>query len=169
MQTDRIDPILISVIANRLDSITKEMGQTMLRTSRSPIFSEARDFVTAIYDRHLRLVAQTAYIPILLAATPWAVRSIAETYADDTREGDVFILNDPYRGNNHSPDFTIAKPVHIDGELRFWAVTKGHQADTGGGGAAGYHPEARDVWDEGLRIPPPNSMSRERSVAVCGK
>ncbi len=154
MQTDRIDPILISVIANRLDSITKEMGQTMLRTSRSPIFSEARDFVTAIYDRHLRLVAQTAYIPILLAATPWAVRSMAETYADDTHEGDVFILNDPYRGNNHPPDFTIAKPVYIDGALRFWAVTKGHQADTGGGGAAGYHPEARDVWDEGLRIPP---------------
>ena len=128
MQMDRIDPILISVIANRLDSITKEMGQTMLWTSRSPIFSEARDFVTAIYDRQLRLVAQTAYIPILLAATPWAVRSIAETYADDTHEGDVFILNDPYRGNNHPPDFTIAKPVYIDGELRFWSVTKGHQA-----------------------------------------
>ena len=154
VQTDRIDPILTSVIANRLDSITKEMGQTMLRTSRSPIFSEARDFVTAIYDRQLRLVAQTAYIPVLLAATPWAVRSIAETYADDTHAGDIFILNDPYRGNNHLPDFTIAKPVHIDGELRFWSVTKGHQADTGGGGAAGYHPEARDVWDEGLRIPP---------------
>ncbi len=153
-QTDRIDPILISVIVNRLDSITKEMGQTMLRTSRSPIFSEARDFVTAIYDRQLRLVAQTAYIPVLLAATPWAVRSIAETYADDTHAGDVFILNDPYRGNNHPPDFTIAKPVYIEGELRFWSVTKGHQADTGGGGAAGYHPEARDVWDEGLRIPP---------------
>ncbi len=46
-----VDPILVSVIANRLDSITKEIGQTMMRTSRSPIFSEARDFVTAIYDR----------------------------------------------------------------------------------------------------------------------
>lgn len=151
---DKIDPILISVISNRLDSITKEMGQTMLRTSRSPIFSEARDFVTAIYDRQLRLVAQTAYIPVLLAATPWAVRSIAETYAEDTYEGDVFILNDPYHGNNHPPDFTVTKPVFISDELRFWSVTKGHQADTGGGGAAGYHPEARDVWDEGLRIPP---------------
>ena len=154
MPAERLDPILLSVIANRLDSITKEMGQTMLRTSRSPIFSEARDFVTAVYDRDLRLVAQTAYIPVLLAATPWAVRAIAETYADDTHEGDVFVLNDPYHGNNHPPDFTVAKPVFVDGVLRFWSVTKGHQADTGGGGAAGYHPEARDVWDEGLRIPP---------------
>lgn len=153
MPAERLDPILLSVIANRLDSITKEMGQTMLRTSRSPIFSEARDFVTAVYDRQIRLVAQTAYIPVLLAATPWAVRAIAEAYADDTHEGDVFILNDPYHGNNHPPDFTVAKPVFVDGVLRFWSVTKGHQADTGGGGAAGYHPEARDVWDEGLRIP----------------
>ena len=154
MHTDRIDSHPHLGDRDRLDSITKEMGQTMLRTSRSPIFSEARDFVTALYDHQLRLVAQTAYIPVLLAATPWAVRSIAETYADDTHEGDVFILNDPYRGNNHLPDFTIAKPVYIEGALRFWSVTKGHQADTGGGGAAGYHPEARDVWDEGLRIPP---------------
>ena len=52
----------------------------------------------------------------------------------DTYEGDIFILNDPYRGNNHPPDFTIAQPVFIGGELLFWSVTKGHQADTGGGG-----------------------------------
>lgn len=92
MPAARLDSILLSVIANRLDSITKEMGQTMLRTSRSPIFSEARDFVTAVYDRDLCLVAQTAYILVLLAATPWAVRAIAETYADDTYEGDLHCL-----------------------------------------------------------------------------
>jgi len=160
MNAESIGPILLSVIFNRLNSITKEMGQTMLRTSRSPIFSEARDFVTAIYDRQLRLVAQTAYIPVLLAATPWAVRSIAETYAGDIHPGDVFILNDPYRGNNHLPDFTVTRPVFVDGELCFWSVTKGHQADTGGGGAAGYHPAGRDVWDEGLRIPPAKLYER---------
>lgn len=155
-----LDPILVSVIFNRLDSITKEMGRTMLRTSRSPIFSEARDFVTALYDHQLRLVAQTAYIPILLAATPWAVRSIAETYAGDIHEGDVFILNDPYRGNNHPPDVTVTRPIFHGGELCFWAVAKGHQADIGGGGAAGYHPAARSVWEEGVRIPPAKLYER---------
>lgn len=154
MNTAKQDPILVSVICNRLDSITKEMGKTMLRTSRSPIFSEARDFVTAIFDRRLRLVAQTAYIPVLLAATPWAVRSIAESHEGDIHDGDVFALNDPYRGNNHPPDMTIARPVYWKGEIAFWAVTKGHQADVGGGGAAGYHPAARSVWDECVRIPP---------------
>ncbi|MGH7462806.1 MAG: hydantoinase B/oxoprolinase family protein, partial [Longimicrobiales bacterium] len=65
-----VDPIRVSVIDNRLDAISKEIGLTMLRTSRSPIFSEARDFVTGIFDRELRLVAQTAYIPVLMGALP---------------------------------------------------------------------------------------------------
>lgn len=154
MATINHDPILVSVISNRLDSITKEMGKTMLRTSRSPIFSEARDFVTAIFDRQLRLIAQTAYIPVLVGASPWALQSIAETFKNNINDGDVFILNDPYRGNNHPPDVTIARPVFWENEIAFWTLTKGHQADIGGGGAAGYHPEARSVWDEGVRIPP---------------
>ena len=154
MKDKNRDPILVSVISNRLDSITKEMGKTMLRTSRSPIFSEARDFVTAIFDRELRLIAQTAYIPVLVGASPWALKSIAETFENNINDGDVFILNDPYRGNNHPPDVTIARPVYWKNDIAFWALTKGHQADIGGGGAAGYHPEARSVWDEGVRIPP---------------
>ncbi|MBT8445665.1 MAG: hydantoinase B/oxoprolinase family protein, partial [Gammaproteobacteria bacterium] len=114
-----IDPIKVAVIDNRLDAISKEIGLTMLRTSRSPIFSEARDFVTGIFDKQLRLVAQTAYIPVLMGALPYALRSIAETYVDDIAENDIFILNDPYRGNNHPPDITIAKPVFYEGEIEF--------------------------------------------------
>ena len=129
-----IDPIRVSVIGSRLDAISKEIGQTMLRTSRSPIFSEARDFVTAIFDKDLRLVAQTAYIPVLMGALPYAIRSIAETFAGDVNEGDIFILNDPYRGNNHPPDINIAKPVFYKGNIEFWSICKGHHADVGGRG-----------------------------------
>jgi len=149
-----IDPIRVSVIGNRLDAISKEIGQTMLRTSRSPIFSEARDFVTGIFDRELRLVAQTAYIPVLMGALPYALKGIVDTFGEDIEEDDVFILNDPYRGNNHPPDITIAKPVFFAGEIQFWSMCKGHHADVGGGGVAGYNPGARSVWDEGIRIPP---------------
>lgn len=148
------DPFLVSVIGSRLDAISKEVGQTMLRTSRSPIFSEARDFATGIFDHRLRLLAQTAYIPVLMGALPSALHSIADTFAGDIDEGDVFILNDPYRGNNHPPDITVAKPVFTDGEIRFWVVSKGHHADVGGGGVVGYNPAARSVWEECVRIPP---------------
>jgi len=147
------DPILVSVIGNRLYAISDEIGQTMLRTSRSPIFSEARDFVTGIFDHRLRLLAQTAYIPVLMGALPSALRGIVDEFGDDIAEGDVFILNDPYRGNNHPPDITVAKPVFSDGKLRFWSVSKGHHADVGGGGVVGYNPTARTVWEECIRIP----------------
>ena len=117
-----INPIKVAVIDHRLDAISKDIGLTLLRTSRSPIFSDARDFATAIFDSEQRLVAQTAYIPVLMGALPYALRSIAETFADDIADGDVFILNDPYRGNNHPPDITIAKPVFHHGELEFWVT-----------------------------------------------
>lgn len=148
------DPILVSVIGSRLDAISREIGQTMLRTSRSPIFSEARDFVTGIFDHRLRLLAQTAYIPVLMGTLPSALAGIVDEFGDDVGEGDVFILNDPYRGNNHPPDITVARPVFFDGALRFWTVSKGHHADVGGGGVVGYNPAARSVWEECVRIPP---------------
>ncbi|MEM7540870.1 MAG: hydantoinase B/oxoprolinase family protein [Pseudomonadota bacterium] len=153
-EINAVDPIKVAVIGNRLNAISKEIGLTMLRTSRSPIFSEARDFVTGIFDAQLRLVAQSAYIPVLMMALPYALKSIARTFEGDIEEGDIFILNDPYHGNNHPPDITIAKPVFFKGEIRFWAVSKGHHADVGGGGVAGYNPGAQSVRDEGIRIPP---------------
>ncbi len=150
---NKIDPIDIAVISARLQSVCKEMGETMLRTSRSPIFSEARDFTTAVFDNNTELVAQTIYIPNIAAATPFTAHAMAERFAGDIHEGDLFVLNDPYRGNNHPPDLNIMKPVFWDDELRYWLLSKGHHADMGGGGVVGYNPEARDAWEDALRIP----------------
>ena len=151
----RVDPILLAVLTHRLDSVTQEMGQTMIRTSRSPIFSEARDCCTAIYDGQARLVAQASYIPVMVGATPWAMRAIVERFGDDMKPGDVFITNDPFKGgNNHLPDVTIVKPVFFEGRPRFFTLAKGHHASIGGGGVSGYNPKAASAWEEGLRIPP---------------
>ena len=146
--------VLATVIANRLEAITREMGAAILRSARSPIFAENRDFVTAIFDDRLRMVAQTAYIPVLLGSTPFAVQAIQDYFADDIEDGDVMILNDPFMGNNHLPDITVVRPVFFQGRPRFWVLTRGHHADIGGSGAGGYNPEARTVWEEGLRITP---------------
>lgn len=149
-----LDPILLSVLDNRFSTICSEIGETMLRTSRSPIFSEARDFVSAIFDRKGRLIAQKDYIPVLSGAAPYALRAIAEHFKGRIYNGDVYVLNDPYRGNNHPPDLTVVKPVFYDGELIFWSVAKGHHVDVGGGGVGGYNPAAMDAWTDALRIPP---------------
>jgi N-methylhydantoinase B len=154
MDAHQIDPISVAVIANRLTAITKEMGQIMLLTSRSPIFSESRDFVTAIFDAQGQLIAQTSYIPVLLGAIPFAMEAIRRKYQDgELHPGDVIVANDPYDGNSHLPDVTVARPVFYNQKLAFWSVTKGHQADLGGAGVAGYNPSAKTVWEEGLRLP----------------
>jgi N-methylhydantoinase B len=150
----KIDPVLVSVLDSRLDSIPEEMARTLERTSRSPVFSEAKDFVTAIFTRDLRLIAQRDYIPILAGAVPLAVENIAKAYESDINEGDIFIHNDTYGGNTHPPDVNIVKPVFFNGELVFWSVTKGHQADMGAtGGSIGYDPYSTTIWDDGIVIP----------------
>lgn len=156
MSTNRknIDPIVVAVLDSRLSAITKEMANSMMRTSRSPIFFEARDFVTALFTRDLKLIAQTDYIPILAGAIPTAVYAIAKAYEGDIKEGDIFIHNDPYSGNNHLPDTNIVKPIFYKGELAFWVVAKGHLANIGGSGICSYNPKATTIWEDGLVIPP---------------
>lgn len=147
------DPVDVAVIAARLASICREMGETMLRTSRSPIFSEARDFTTAVFDAGPRLLAQTIYIPNIAASTPFAARAVASRFGARARRGDLYVLNDPFRGNNHPPDLNVLAPVFAGDVLAFWVLAKGHQADIGGGGVVGYNPGARDAWEDALRIP----------------
>ncbi len=154
MFSERLDPILLTIIASRLETVTREMGAGMLRSSRSPVFAENKDFVTAVFDRQLRLVGQTAYIPVLVGASPFAIKAVSDHFAEDVHEGDVMIVNDPYHGNNHLPDITVVKPVFFERQLRFWVLAKGHHADIGGGGAGVYNPRAKTIWEEGLRIPP---------------
>lgn len=155
MAKEKLDPILRSVLANRFESVCSEMGETLMRTSHSPIFSEARDFVTGIFDNTGQMIAQRPYIAVLAGALPYCMAAIIAHYGNDIEPGDIIITNDPYLGgNNHLPDFTVARPIFSGDQVVFWAVAKGHMADTGATGCCGYNPEADLIWQEGLRIPP---------------
>jgi N-methylhydantoinase B len=149
-----IDPITVSVIQHRLHAIVAEMGEAMLRTSYSQILNSSRDFSTAVCDPGGRLVAQAEHVPIHVGALPWAVQSVRAFFGDTVRPGDVFLLNDPYHGNNHLPDLTAFVPVFADGRLVFWSVNRSHQSDIGGATHGAYNPGATEIWQEGLRITP---------------
>lgn len=157
-----MDPILVSVIDRALAAVTEEMGLTLLRTTRSPIFSEARDFVTGIYDAKGRMLAQMEYIPILAFAIPPALKHLIKFFGDDIAPDDVFVQNDVYSGGNQSADVAVFKPVFHEGKLLFWVASKGHHADLGGGAVGGYNPRARDVWQESFRIPPLKVIEKGR-------
>ena len=149
-----IDPVTASVIARRLKSITGEMGLALLRTTRSPILNEARDFVTGLYDAGGDMLEQTEYIPVLAFALQPACKEIISFFGDEVSPGDVILHNDVFSGGNQNNDVAAFRPVFHDGDLVAWAACKGHQADIGGAQQGGYNPDAREVWQEALRIPP---------------
>ena len=155
-----IDPILLAVLQRRFKSITEEMGQTLLRTTRSPILNEARDFCTGLYDAQGRMLEQTEYIPVLAYAVQPVCEYIIEYFGDDVHEGDVILHNDVFTRGNQNADVAAFKPIFHDGKVVAWAACKGHQADIGGAGAGGYNPDAREVWQEALRIPPVKVYSK---------
>ncbi len=152
--TQPLDPIAVSVIQHRLLAIVEEMGEAMLRTAYSHILNSSRDFSTAITDLGGRLIAQAEHVPIHVGALPYAAKAVADHFGDDIRKGDVFLLNDPYRGGNHLPDLTVFVPVFAGETPRFWSINRAHQSDIGGAAHGAYNAAATDIWQEGIRITP---------------
>ena len=151
---EKVDAITVSVIQHRLRAIVEEMGEAMLRTSYSQILNSSRDFSTALCDPAGRLIAQAEHVPIHVGALPYAARSVSEFFKGDIKPGDVYLLNDPYRGGNHLPDLTAFVPV-FDGDRHvFWAINRSHQSDIGGATHGAYNAAATEIWQEGLRVPP---------------
>lgn len=150
----QVDPITVSIIQHRLHAIVDEMGEAMLRTSYSQILNASRDFSTGICDANGRLVAQAEHVPIHVGALPWAVESVAKAFAGQVKPHDVYLLNDPYHGNNHLPDLTVFVPVFAGRRHVFWSINRSHQSDIGGATHGGYNPSAFEIWQEGIRIPP---------------
>jgi N-methylhydantoinase B len=148
------DPVTLAVLDNRLRAIVEEMGEAMLRTAYSQILNSSRDFSIALCDAECRLVAQADHIPVHVGAMPWAAKAVAEAFAGAVREGDTFLMNDPYHGGSHLPDLTVVLPVFAAGRLRFWSLVRAHQTDIGGATYGGYNPGATEIWQEGLRVPP---------------
>jgi N-methylhydantoinase B len=158
----KVDPVQVAVLQRRLKSITEEMGLTLLRTTRSPILNEARDFVTGLYDAKGRMLEQTEYIPVLAFALQPACEHVIRFFGDDIHPGDVILHNDVFSGGNQNNDVAVFKPVFHGRKLVAWAACKGHQADIGGAVQGGYNPDAREVWQEALRIPAVKIIERGR-------
>jgi N-methylhydantoinase B len=154
--TFRSHPADFEILYSALKNFTLEMGITMERTSRSPIYFAAHDFSTAIFDRDGYLVTLSEYIPIHICAAPFAVRAALKMFGDNIHPGDIILTNDPYTldAGNHLADWSILVPVFHEGELWFWSVNRAHQMDTGGGQTGAYNPNAQDIFAEGVRIPP---------------
>jgi N-methylhydantoinase B len=149
-----VDPILLSVFARAFKSITDEMSISLQKTTRSPILCEAKDFVTGLYDAEGHMLEQTENLPILSFSLAPVCKYIRDYFGDEIYPGDVIFHNDVFSMGNQNNDVAVYKPIFFEDELVAWSACKGHQADIGGAVAGGYNPNATEVWQEALRIPP---------------
>ena len=150
----KIDHILLSVYARTFKSITDEMSISMEQTTRSPILCEAKDYVTGLYDGEGNMLEQTENLPILAFSLAPVCKYIKDYFGDDLHPGDVIFHNDVFSLGNQNNDVAVYKPIFHSGKLVAWTAVKGHQADIGGNVRGGYNPNAVEVWQEALRIPP---------------
>lgn len=149
-----IDPITLSVVRGALETAQREMTTTLEKTARSSVFNLAHDYSNALFDHLPEMILQGQDIPIHLGSLMPAMKAVAEYYGDDIHEGDVIYHNDPVMMGSHILDCCMYKPVFYKGKLVFWTVCKGHVTDIGGPVPAGYNPDAKEIYAEGLRIPP---------------
>lgn len=149
----RPDGVTLALWRGLFAACAEEMGATLMRAAHSPNITERLDHSCALFDARARLVAQAAHIPVHLGSMPRAVE--AALRLAPFRPGDAVLLNDPYDGGTHLPDLTVVSPVFLPGRSRpsFFVASRAHHADVGGA-APGSLPIAREVHEEGVRIPP---------------
>ncbi len=149
----KTDPILMAILANRLNAIVGEMTNTLLRTARSAVLAVVRDFSCSLVTADNRLLAPGEGVPVHIFGSSLQTTSLYEMHPN-LKEGDAFLHNDVYMGNTHAADHMYMVPVFIDGEHMFTACAKAHQADCGNSIPSTYHAYAKDVYEEGALIFP---------------
>jgi N-methylhydantoinase B len=148
-----VDPTRLEIFKNVFHSVAEEMGAALRRSAFSPNIKERRDYSCAVYDADGQVLAMGDHMPVHLGSMP---ASVAAARAALTLEaGDMALLNDPFAGGTHLPDLTMVMPVHLAGKRRasFYVANRAHHADVGGALAGSMGP-AREIFQEGLRIPP---------------
>ena len=150
----KVDPITLSVVRGVLETTQREMTLSLEKTARSSVFNLAHDYSTALFNSTPEMILQGQDIPIHLGSLIPAMKAVSAYFGDDINEDDLMLHNDPTYGGSHSIDTCMYKPVFYKGKLVFWTVCKGHLTDIGGPVPAGYNPDAKEIFAEGLRIPP---------------
>src|SRR5436309_1653291 len=159
------DPIELEIFKNLYHSIAEEMGAALRRTAFSPNIKERRDYSCAIFDGAGNVIAMGDHMPVHLGSMPMSVRAAIDAGA--MNPGDVVMLNDPFRGGTHLPDITLVAPVYVPRARQrtrkqrspdFYVASRAHHADVGGAypGSMGL---CREIYQEGVRIPPVKLMS----------
>jgi N-methylhydantoinase B len=156
-----VDPIGLEIFKNLFHSVAEEMGAALRRSAFSPNIKERRDYSCAVFDSSAEVLAMGDHMPVHLGSMPRSVQAALQAFP--LAPGDVALLNDPYAGGTHLPDLTMVMPVFAAKTSRplFYIANRAHHADIGGA-HAGSMGLSREIFEEGLRIPPVKIMKNGR-------
>jgi N-methylhydantoinase B/oxoprolinase/acetone carboxylase alpha subunit len=149
-----LDPASLQVLISRLTGVADEMGAVLRRAAYSPNIKERADCSAALFTAAGELLVQAEHIPVHLGSMPASVHAAIDAFGDHVRPGDQVVLNDPFAGGTHLNDITLVAPCFAGGALVGWAANRAHHADVGGSAPGSMPPDALEVDEEGLRLPP---------------
>lgn len=153
--SERIDPVTLEVVRNKLDGIANEMQSTLLRSSFSPIVKEGLDASASLFTVEGETLSQALAVPIHLATLIPVVEALLHEFPlAEANPGDIYILNDPYLGGTHLPDIALVMPVFHDGKPIALSAAMTHHQDVGGMTPGSVPTHATEIYQEGVRIPP---------------
>jgi N-methylhydantoinase B/oxoprolinase/acetone carboxylase alpha subunit len=149
-----LDPASLQVLVSRLTGVAEEMGAVLRRGASSPNIKERADCSAALFTPAGELLVQAEHIPVHLGSMPASVAAALAAFPEGVPDGAQVALNDPFAGGTHLNDLTLVAPCRVDGRLVGWAANRAHHADVGGMAPGSIPPEAVEVFQEGLRLPP---------------
>jgi N-methylhydantoinase B/oxoprolinase/acetone carboxylase alpha subunit len=149
-----LDSASLQVLISRLTGIAEEMGAVLRRAAYSPNIKERADCSAALFTAGGELLVQAEHIPVHLGSMPASVGAAIGALGDRVQPGDQVVLNDPFAGGTHLNDVTFVAPCFAGDELIGWAANRAHHADLGGMAPGSMPPEAVDIQQAGLRVPP---------------
>jgi N-methylhydantoinase B len=161
------DPIVTEIIKSALIYAGEEMGIAVRNSAYSPNIKERLDHSCALFDRSGRLIAQAEHIPVHLGSLPWGLRAtldVINRHYGGVREGEMWVVNDPYISGTHLNDVTVIRPIFFRGNLAGFAANKAHHTDVGGMVPGSMSADAPDLFAEGLIVPPLRLMENDRVV-----
>jgi 5-oxoprolinase (ATP-hydrolysing) len=148
-----VDPVMLEVFNNLFMNIAEQMGYALQNTAHSVNIKERLDFSCAIFSAAGELIANAPHMPVHLGSMGESIQAVIRDNAGSMKPGDVYVLNDPYRGGTHLPDVTVITPVFLDGpQPAFYVGSRGHHADIGGLTPGSMPPNSRTIEEEGVLL-----------------
>ena len=163
-----IDPATLQIWISRVTGVADEMGAVLRRAAYSPNIKERADCSCAVFTPDGVLLGQAEHIPVHLGSMPAAVRAAIDARGPELGPGEQVVLNDPFAGGTHLNDVTFVAPAFADdGQLVGWAANRAHHADLGGMAPGSLPPDAVEIYQEGLRLPPLRWTREVEAIVVA--